>query len=764
VYLFRVVRAFLVLLAPSILAAQVPATGVISGRVATRLDSATVAPAAGAAVSLVGTARLVTTGVDGRFLFDRVPPGVFTLRVRLLGHRITERAIRVAAGDTVSVDIELGVEARLLSPVRVDADATDLETFLTRPNVATVTVSAAAMEGIPTLGEPDVARVVQLLPGVVARNDYNTSLNVRGGDADQNLILLDGHPIYNPFHVGGLFSTFMDATVGGIELLTGAFPARYGGRLSSVLDVRSADEARPGMQASADISVLAATARLGGALGDRGSWSVAGRRTYADVAARLFTSDVFPYHFRDFHGRATYALGNATRLGLTAYAGKDILDADLAEFESDSAPSRASEGRWGFEWGNRVIGLTIGRDIGTRAVLEQRVSYSDFSTLLDLGDGTFAQRSKIRDLRLGGSLLVRQGNHDLTLGYDVAAHRVRYASGSAQTGASDFDLVQRPVTAALWAGDLWRVSPRWLFEGGLRAESLNDRNWLALSPRLSVKFFAAPDLALTVGAGRVTQTLHSLAGDGPFRYFDVWLSSDATTPVASAWHWVAGAERRVKETGSIRIEGYLKHFDRVLEANWSENPAVQGDEFFRAKGRAYGVDVLARWQPSEGLAGWVAYSYGVSRRWRDTLRWAPGHDRRHDLDIVGAWRIAQYRVGARFGFATGTPYTPIVGEIARRVYDPSTDHWGTGDPPIRIESLGADRNTARYPATHRLDLDVSREFAMRGARVTPYVSVVNVYNAQNVFVYLYDYSTSTPSRRAISQFPILPSAGVRVVF
>ena len=110
--------------------------------------------------------------------------------------------------------------------------------------VGTIVLAAPAMAGVPSAGEPDVVRVVQLLPGVVARNDYNTGLNVRGGEADQNLVLLDGFPIYNPFHLGGLSSTFMDKTVGGIELMTAAFPARYGGRLSSVLDVQSAEDAR----------------------------------------------------------------------------------------------------------------------------------------------------------------------------------------------------------------------------------------------------------------------------------------------------------------------------------------------------------------------------------------------------------------------------------------------------------------------------------------------------------------------------------------
>jgi hypothetical protein len=760
-------RVALISLIPAVLAAQSfsQGTGVVAGRVMARGDSGAATPAQGATVSIIGLALSAITNADGRFLLERVPAQPVTVRIRLFGFRSVERVIRVLPGDTSRVDATLQPEAQLLAPIRAEARPVDAEMFEARPSVGTIAIGAAAMAGIPRVGEPDVVRVVQLLPGVVARNDFNTGLNVRGGEADQNLILLDGYPIYNPFHFGGLFSTFMDATVGGIELVTAAFPARYGGRLSSVLDVRSSEETRHGVHATADISALGASARVAGSFnGGLGTWSLAGRRTYADAATSLFTNNVFPYHFRDFHGRATYALPRGVRLAVTGYMGRDVLDANLAEFETDTAPSRAGQGQWAFDWGNQVLGATIAKDFGARTTLEQRISTSGFSTLLDLGEGAFSQRSEIRDFRLAGSLLARGESHDRSIGYDVATHRIRYASGSSQTGTAEFDFDQKPLSAAVWLGDLWRVSDKWILEGGLRAEALSGRNWAALSPRLSVKYFATPDLALTAAAGRVTQWQHSLAGDGPMRYFEVWIASDSFIPVATAWHYVAGVERRVRASGSVRLETYVKRFDRVLEANWSEDPQRRGDEFFEAKGLSYGLDLIARRQPLEGIGGWITYSYGVSTRWRDGERWAPGHDRRHDVDVVATWRLAKYRLGARFGYATGTPYTPIVGEIARRVYDPSRDSWGTGDPRIWVESLAGARNGARYPATHRIDFDAAREFIVRGATVAPYVSVVNAYNAKNVFVYLYDYSTARPSRRAISQFPVLPSLGVRVAY
>ncbi len=755
----------LIALLPAHLSAQAPATGVVIGRITTRTDSGIGTPAQGATIAVLGTRLATTADADGRFLLERVPTHAVTLRLHLLGYRPVDRAIRVAEGDTVRVEVMLETDAQLLSPVRTEARADDVEMFVSKPNVATIAVGKAAMEGVPSVGEPDVVRVVQLLPGVVARNDYSTGLNVRGGEADQNLVLLDGYPVYNPFHLGGIFSTFMDATVGGIELMTGAFPARFGGRLSSVLDVRSATETQPGINTTADLSVLGASARLAGLFGGgRGTWSIAGRRTYADAVTEIFTDNLFPYHFRDFHGRVSYALPRNVRLTVTGYVGKDVLDANMAEIESDSTRGRADEGEWAFDWGNQVLGASVAKDFGPNVSIEQRASTSGFSTFLDLGDGALLEENEVRDVRLGGSLTARSAAHDRSVGYEVAAHRIRYNSGSSATGTTEFDIRQRPVSGAVWIDDLWRVSPSLLLELGLRGEALSGRNWAALSPRLSAKYFVQENLAISAGAGRVTQWLHSLAGDGPLRYFDVWIASDSFVPVATAWHWVAGVERRLRDAGSIRVEGYYKQYDRVMEANWSEDPQRRGDEFFSAEGSSYGVDLLARWLPRSGPGGWISYTYGVSSRWRDGVRWWPGHDRRHDVDLVATWRLDNYRLGARFGYATGTPYTPIVGEIARRMYDPSRDNWGTGSPRIRLESLGGRRNSARFPATHRLDLDVSHEFKLRGATLAPYVSVVNAYNAKNVFVYLYEYSTDLPTRRALSQFPVLPSVGVRVEF
>src|SRR6185312_742600 len=373
-------------------------TGVVAGRV---LDAVSSEPRGGTGVAVAGTTQGAIADSAGRFVIAGVHAGAATLRARLLGYKTVERAIVVTPGDTTRVDIRLETEATVLGVVRTEARPVDRERFESRPNVGTVQVTARAAEAVPKFGEPDIIRVVQLLPGVEARNDFSTGLNVRGGEADQNLILLDGYPIYNPFHLGGLFSTFIDPTVREVQLMTGGFPARYGGRLSSVLDVHTADEPRAGLHGTAEVSVLASTAEVGSAFAHgKGSWTLAGRRTYADKFVELISSNELPYHFRDEQAHASYAFTPSTKLSLTAYNGRDVLDANIATF-GDSATADASGGTFDFGWGNSVVGATLsstrtarGRGAFARALLgdsttlEQRASYSQFSTRLDLGQGS----------------------------------------------------------------------------------------------------------------------------------------------------------------------------------------------------------------------------------------------------------------------------------------------------------------------------------------------------------------------------------------
>src|SRR5262249_17038769 len=215
-----------------------PPTGVVAGRVT---DATTREARAGTAIGVVGSSRGAIADSTGHYVISSVDTGNVTLRARIIGYKTLEREVHVRAGDTTRVDLALEPEVTVLGAGRTEARPGERDAFETRPSVGTVQMTARAAEAVPKFAEPDIIRIVQLLPGVEARNDFSTGLNVRGGESDQNLILIDGYPIYNPFHLGGLFSTFIDPTVRDVQLMTGGFPARYGGPPSSGLHVPFAD-------------------------------------------------------------------------------------------------------------------------------------------------------------------------------------------------------------------------------------------------------------------------------------------------------------------------------------------------------------------------------------------------------------------------------------------------------------------------------------------------------------------------------------------
>jgi hypothetical protein len=764
--------AMLLALTPMLRAQQ---TGVVAGQV---IDAGTSEARPGTGVAIVGTTRGAIADANGRFVIPAVPVGDATLRARLLGYKTQEQAVVVREHDTTQVIFRLETEATVLGAVRTQARPVERDIFESRPNVGSVQITARAAEGVPKFGEPDIIRIVQLLPGVEARNDFSTGLNVRGGESDQNLILIDGFPIYNPFHLGGLFSTFIDPTVRDVSLMTGGFPARYGGRLSSVLDVRSAEETRSGVHGTAELSVLASTGELGGAFGGgKGTWMVSGRRTYADKFVDLISTQTLPYHFRDEQAHFTYAFTPTTKLAITAYDGRDILDANIATF-GDTSNADPAGGTFLFDWGNTVYGASLTKTLANRnrhgfsrfllgdtTTLEQRASSSTFSTRLDLGDGSLTLQNSVRDLRLAGSLTAHTTTHERSVGYDVASYRIRYDARSSEAETQLYDLRQSPVSAAGYVDDIWRVSPSWILESGVRVEGMPSAKWMAVSPRFSTKYFLTKDFALTAAVGRFSQWTHSLAReDIPVRLFDFWVASDSVTPISSAWHYVLGTERWLSPTRYVRIEGFYKKYGQLLEGNPQEDPARHGDEFNSVDGDSYGADLLIRQFESGPFSGWISYTYAVAARSLGGVTYFPGHDRRHDLNVVASWRLAKYVFGVRFGYATGTPYTDIVGEIVRRVYDPGQNAFGTRGGGTQTEFIGGPRNGARLPSTQRLDLDVTRRYQVRGTTIAPYLSLVNAYNAKNVFLYVFDYGKTPPTRQAISQFPLLPSAGVTIHF
>jgi hypothetical protein len=758
-------------------------TGMLAGSITNVATGAAVR----AEVTIDHPRRSTRADSTGRFVFRDVPAGRVRVRAIHFGYEPGDTSLVVRGGDTVTVSFRLRMIPQSLATVRTVAKSPERTRFEEQATPSVVSISGAEVRRVPAIGETDVLRSVALLPGVVARNDFSAGFNVRGGEADQNLVLLDGIPIYNPFHLGGLFGTFIDKAVSGVDVITGAFPSRYGGRLSSVLDVKSLEETRHGAHGTAEVSLLSSSLFGGGTVGQgRLSWNVAARRTYADkVVEWIRGSNDFPYHFQDAQFRGRLLLPNGGSLGLTTYVGKDLLyhqDEGTQLLNNPGGPVDITDDddeTITFDWGNRIAGLTLDQPLGARTTLSQRLAYSRFGTHFDLPSQSVYLAQSVTELQLAGSITHARGDHVLAAGYEAASYRTSYREQiSIGTGngeddvefpdplATDGDTTmrQRPAMAGIFSEDLWKPNDRWIVRGGLRGEYVSGAKWLGLSPRLSAKYFLTPRLAITAGGGRYSQWMRAMRNeDLPLRVFDLWMGSDRTIPVSTSTQLGVGVERWMSDTRFLRIEGYHKTYDRLAEPASTVDPRIRPTLLRYYDGRSYGLDVYLRQLERNGFSGWIAYSYGVTTRERDGASYWPAHDRRHNANVVAAYAPAKSRwaLGSHLGIATGTPYTGWAGLMNRYRYDPIRNVWG-GPASDGEEDVRGPRNGQRFPFYWRLDLSAERRFGVGGVNVKPYLNIVNVFNRKNVFLYTIDTNTDPPLIKGASQLPFLPSLGLRM--
>ena len=641
-------------------------------------------------------------------------------------------------------------------PERLDFDL--------KPNVGTLSVTGRDMSAASHfVAQADLLRAVQLLPGVEALNDYNSGFNVRGGDADQNLILLDGYPIYNPFHLGGLFGTFIDPMVGRVELNSGGFPAQFDGRLSSVLNVTSAEEPRTGLHGNGEFSLISSTLSLGSSIDSgSGTWMVAGRRTYADAFAAALGSTV-PYHFQDGQAHFSHALRANARFDVTGYTGLDEI-----------AVSNSTD-LYRVAWGNQVLGATysqlfpqglpfLGRRLGDSARIEQRVSVSHFGLDANVASGSLTLHSEDDDLRVAGSLTAYGASHTRSIGYDVSSEHLGFSASQAVPIFPTSSFLQRNLSAGLFYEDIWRPTHSLLLDMGLRAEGLAETRWSAVLPRLSAKYFLNENVAITGAFGEYAQWVRSLARDDvPIRVMDIWIGSDSVTPVSRSRHYELGVERWVTPQRMFRVEGFYKIYRDLIEPNPRDDPQQYGDEFLPVDGRTYGVDFLLRQFDTGRFAGWMSYTYAVTTQTDpDGYKYFPQQDRRHDLNLVGTWRSGSWAFNARFNLASGTPYTNVVGEFRQLQYNPFQQAYQSS--LVYYSFLFGPKDAERLPISHRLDLSVSNHWSMGGLTISPYLSMANAYNARNVLGYTFDYTKSPPTRISLPQFPLLPTLGATVAW
>jgi hypothetical protein len=743
-----VVAVVLACAVPPSLAGQAPR--VLEGQVLVSRDST---PLSGVRVRVLDLPQATATDARGRFRLDQLP----RVALRLVFERIGIRPDTLAVGaDQATLVVYLEAAAVQLGPVVSTAQPSARERFDRVAQTSTVTLEPVELKQVPGVAEPDVVRVVQLLPGTVAKNDFSTGLNVRGGENDQNLIRLDGIPVFNPTHLGGLFSTFDPSALRSVEFITGGFPAGYGGRLSSVLDITllDGDAERPHVRGA--LSVLSAKALVDGPVGKTGlTYLIGARRTYADAFADAFSDDPFTYYFADLIAKASLRLPGGGTLAATGYWGRDALD--LPWIEASLEDDRVD---FALNWGNRLVGLTYRQSLGP-VVLEHQASVSEFNTRQAFEPDILSFNNSARVLSLQTALAASGRRHQLRLGGGYERFRMLYDTRNDAIGQGVANLAYRPQVWSAFLDEQWKPTEFLLLRPGVRVEHVTGAEVTSVAPRIALKAFVTRSFALTGSAGRYYQAIQSLSDQElPLNIFDIWIGADATTPVSRAEHLVAGFEQWFGRHTSLAVEGYFKTFDQLAIRDPFDDPKVQGDEFTIGDGDARGLDVLLRRHMGQ-VQGWIAYSYAEATRRTPIDTFPPGHDRRHSVDIVlEAPGPLGSRLGARWGYGSPLPYTGIDGAWLHREYNPVLHAFDE----FEEESFSTTINRQRFPHYSRLDVSLRWEFHKWGGIWRPYVQVVNAYNRQNVFVYRHDYRAVPPTRSGLTQLPVLPTLGVEFEF
>ncbi|MFH1279441.1 MAG: TonB-dependent receptor [Candidatus Eisenbacteria bacterium] len=734
------------LLAGVLLIALLPslasATGTVSGFVRGADDGEGISYAD---VFLRGSGLGKIANEKGYYVITGLAPGPYTIVFSHVGYRLEERPIEVGPDQEIRLNVEITPASARAEAIEVDADRDGIG--LRRKGLS---LNTREMNRVPAIVESDLMRSVQMLPGVSSISDFSSGLYVRGGSADQNLILLDDADVYNPNHLFGFFSTFNTDAVKTVDLQKSGYPAKYGGRLSSLLDVHNRDGNRKEFEGTVRASIIASSATLEGPW-QRGSWMVSGRHTYIEPLAAAMDIDL-PYKFYDVHGKLNWDVGPNDRASISYYEGLDRLDWDRTGLD------------FLLDWGNRTSSLRWTHLFGTKLFTDFALTYSRFDSRASLAfqDLEFEARNEIDDV--GGKVNTTwTPSADHTLDFGVESKSLDFHFNQGYEDEDDIDFTYSGNYGAAYAQETWRLGTLAEVQAGLRLEYYSEGDYLDLGPRLSVRRRLGETLAAHATYGRYHQYLNLVHQEGASNA-DLWFPVDETISPGTADHYILGLEFGPYESFDVTLEGYYKPYRNVVE--FSEeftrslvaSDAELGELFNSGEGKAYGADLYLRnhWA---GWEGWLGYSLGWTKREIDGFNFGdeyyPQYDRRHQIVMMQERTFGRrWRMNVAFKYGSGQPTTLATGRYT--VYDITGRSYDT--------TLDGEMNAYRLPDYQRLDVGISYLGQWKGMIIEPNLQIINLYNHENVYLRAYDTTKNPVEFEDVTMLPLLPTLGVRVSF
>ncbi len=726
-----------------------------------------------------------------------LPAGPVKLNFSYIGYQAVVVVFNLKMDTLINVRLEPVIK---LSEVTISADKA--KSAVRSTQMSMTELSSKEIKSLPMLlGEVDVLKALQLLPGVKGGNEGTSGIYVRGGGPDQNLILLDGVPVYNANHLFGFFSVFNPDAIQNVKLITGGFPARYGGRLSSVLDIRMRDGNNKKFSAEGSVGIIASKLTIEGPLiKDRTSFIVSGRRTYIDVLSQPIIRAVASregggnfnagYYFYDLNAKVNHKFSDKSRLFLSAYSGQDkayLNSGDKGEVQGQSFETQSNAG---LGWGNLTAAIRWNYVITPKLFANTTFTYSKYNFITSMLDQQkndnvlehkyqFAYNSGIVDL--AGKIdfeYLPDPNHTIRFGYNQIYHTfkpgVSVLSLKENSIGIDTTFGNKNIYAhegAIFIEDDWNISPRLKANIGLHFSGfkVSDSTYTSLQPRISARYLINEKLSVKAAFTTMSQYIHLLTNSTIGLPTDLWLPATEKIRPERATQYAFGLVYDPTEGIEISLEGYYKAMKNLIEykegASFFSFENDWQDKIEIGEGRAYGFEILARKQMGK-TSGWIGYTLSWSERKFENIsfgEWFPyRYDRRHDISIVLNHSITDdIDIGITWVYGTGNAVTLPLEKYASLSSFSYDFQYFNG-----IEAF-ENRNSYRMPAYHRLDIGINfKKLTKWGQRVWSF-GAYNLYNRKNPF-YL-QFSTqaltnktdnSVTFKRVLKQyslFPLIPS-------
>lgn len=707
-----------------------------------------------------------------------VPNGKYKFIFSYIGYKTVIKEL------DLNKDIELNIQLESsLDLEGVEISAQKQEKISEVVQMSIIDLPVDQVKNIPALfGEKDVFKALQLMPGIQSGTEGSSGIYVRGGGPDQNLIILDDATVYNTNHLFGFFSVFNGDALKSIELTKGGFPARYGGRLSSVIEMNMKDGNKEKFSGEAGIGIISSRLTLEGPIvKDKASFLVSARRTYIDVLIQPFMNledGKGGYYFYDLNAKVNYDFGRKNKLYLSGYFGRDkfyIKQKDnLGEMDMGLFwQNQTATARWNHLFNNKLFANT--------SLIYSKYKLEIYSEEIESNDDYFKLKyySGIEDISLKYDLQYHPNpDHIIRTGI-VSTHHLFTPSAVVIDAPvlNEFESNAKKIESlesGIYIEDELKIKKKIKINAGFRLSHFINKkvHYFKSEPRFAASYKLADNLSMKVSYALMNQYIHLLSNTGIGLPTDLWVpSTDNIKPQQSQQVALGFAKDFIGKNLSLSLEGYYKKMDNIIgykegasflyiEDPTSTQEFTWEDNITSGQGWSYGAEVLLQRKYGK-FSGWIGYTLSWTQHQFDNINFSQKfyarYDRRHDISVVGIYKINdKFTLSGTWIYGTGNAITLPQATFNAITHIGNYNTKGFNNYFETITDYG-EKNSSRMAPYHRMDIGIQYHKKMKKVTHTFEFSIYNLYNRQNPFFYYIDDGGSKTELKQVSIFPILPS-------